>query len=223
MNAHDEALDYLLCSVGATAVDVLAAALKAARAAVKARVRDLDYDSYLEALRYARSRAEMVNPRWMVSAEDSVSARLPKAWVSFKSMGKTITGCRDVRIPAPRYWPGGSIPDGAEVATPGVYGAVPGAAVLDPAELIGDVHKLGANFRYDPAEQVAALRGMISGAVISWKAAKRAHKAQPMYSREKYVTDARATAVRLAMALRSVHRATYGEKTQLAESVREMA
>ena len=211
MNAHDEALDYLLCSAGATAVDVLAGALKAARAAVKARVRDLDYDSYLEAFRYARSRAEAVNPRWMVSAEDSVSARLPKAWVSFKSMGRTITGCRDVRIPAPRYWPGGLIPDGAEVATPGVYGNVSGATEHDIAALVGGGRE-GSWWRYDRADQMAVAylrKKELTGQV--WRAMRDARTARRNDSAEE--------AAALVARAWSAHR----EKMSLAESVREMA
>lgn len=77
------------------------------------------FDDFMPALRVAReTAAAAAGPRWWMSPDHSIWARVPAAWVHWKGLSISGTSPRDLHFPMGRYWLGGALPMGPEYAAP---------------------------------------------------------------------------------------------------------
>jgi hypothetical protein len=77
-----------------------------------------DWDSFMAARGVACQAAIAAFGRaWATEPGASVMATVPAAWVACRVFGRVARMRRDLRLPAARFWPGGTLPSGP------VYGA----------------------------------------------------------------------------------------------------
>jgi hypothetical protein len=77
------------------------------------------YNDFMPAFRAARERAMAAQgPRWWMSPDHSIWARVPAGWVTWKGRASSGMSPRDVHFPMAQYWPGGVLPIGPDYAAP---------------------------------------------------------------------------------------------------------
>lgn len=74
-----------------------------------------NYDDFSAAnVAAKRAVAADVGLHWHLVPGASAMARLPAAWTACKVFSRVSRSPRDVRLPAARYWPNGTLPIGPE-------------------------------------------------------------------------------------------------------------
>lgn len=78
-----------------------------------------NFTDFMPAFRAARARAIAAQgPRWWMSADHAIWARVPAAWVTWKGKASSGMSPRDLHFPMAQYWPGGALPFGPDYAAP---------------------------------------------------------------------------------------------------------